>query len=83
MKLEPEVLPKLKTQKLNRNLKTLQREILSYPVIWTPVEPSSRVAGVHETTKMGFSEQKHWVGHLSLKLPLDDIELESMVAQLI
>ena len=27
MKLEPEVLPKLKTQKLNRNLKTLQREI--------------------------------------------------------
>ena len=78
MKLEPEVLPKLKTQKLNRNLKTLQREILSYPVIWTPVEPSSRVAGVHETTKMGFSEQKHWVGPLFLKLPLDDIELESM-----
>ena len=41
--LEPEVLPKLKTQKLNRNLKTLQREILTYPETWTPVEPSSKV----------------------------------------
>ena len=35
---------------------------------------------MHETTKMGFSEQKHWVGPLFLKLPLDDIELESMRA---
>ena len=43
MKLELEVLPKLKTQKLNRNLKTLQREILPYPIIWTPIEPSSKV----------------------------------------
>ena len=35
MKLELEVLPKLKTQKLNRNLKTLQREILPYTCIST------------------------------------------------
>ena len=35
---------------------------------------------MHETTKMGFSEQKHWVGPLFLKLPLDDIKLDSMGA---
>ena len=29
---------------------------------------------------MGFSEQKHWVGSLFLKLPLDNIELDSMRA---
>ncbi|KAK9991847.1 hypothetical protein SO802_026832 [Lithocarpus litseifolius] len=38
------------------------------------------LSGVHETTKMGFSEQKHWVGPFFLKLPLDDIELDSMRA---
>nr|POF04628.1 hypothetical protein CFP56_39162 [Quercus suber] len=38
------------------------------------------LSGVHETTKTGFSEQKHQVGPLSLKLPLDDIELDSMRA---
>ena len=27
---------------------------------------------------MSFSEQKHWVGPLFLKLPLDDIELDSI-----
>ena len=35
---------------------------------------------MHEITKMGFSWQKHWVGPLFLKLPLDDIELDSMRA---
>nr|POF04356.1 cyclin-a1-1 [Quercus suber] len=37
------------------------------------------LSGVHETTKTGFSKQKHRVGHLLLKLPLDDIELDSMI----
>ena len=54
MKLEPEVLPKLKTQKLNKNLKTLQREILPYPIIWTPVEPSSRVVSCPRNHQSGF-----------------------------
>ena len=54
MKLEPEVLPKLKTQKLNRNVKTLQREILPYPVIWTPVDPSSRVVKCPQNDQNGF-----------------------------
>ena len=52
--LEPKVLPKLKTQKLNRNLKTLQREILTYLEIWTPVEPSSKVLRCARNNQNGF-----------------------------
>ena len=54
MKLEPKVLPQLKTQKLYRNLKTLQREILPYPVIWTPIEPFSRVVRCPRNDQNGF-----------------------------
>ena len=52
--LEPEVLPKLKIQKLNRNLKTLQRKILTYPETWTPVKPSSKVLRCPRNNQNGF-----------------------------